>query len=104
MDSFTIAFWTQPVSKDDSAVEPHDLHEAGLAHALVNRTVHSDSTRYAVDVNDPPLKERYGRIVLAKTPDNRWKVVSALNSIEDIFIQLTSAIENAEMNQAQEAG
>ena len=100
MDSFTVAFWKQPVSKDDSAIAVHELQEAGLVHATVNRTVHSDSVRYAVDVNDPELKANLGRIVLARTADNRWKVVSAMNGIEDIFIQLTSAIEDAE--QAQE--
>jgi hypothetical protein len=97
MDSFTIAFWKEPVSKDDSAIALHELHEAGLAHATVTRTVHSDSTRYAVDIDDAELKARCGRIVLSKSADNRWKVVSALNSIEDIFIQLTAAIENAEV-------
>jgi hypothetical protein len=96
MDSFTIAFWKEPVSRDDSNIELHELHEAGLVHASVNRTAHSDSIRYAVDINDPDLKARYGRIVLAKTSDNKWKVVNAMNSIENIFIQLTEAIENAD--------
>ena len=101
MDSFTIAFWKEPVSKDDSAIAVHELHEAGLVHAIVSKTAHSDSTRYAVDIQDPELKAQCGRIVLSKSPDNRWRVVSALNSIEDIFIQLTAAIEDAEMTTAQ---
>src|SRR5215203_3814991 len=96
MDSFTIAFWKEPVSRDDSNIELHELHEAGLVHATVNRTAHSDSTRYAIDVDDPELKAHYGRIVLAKSADNRWMVVNALDNIEHIFIQLTDAIENAE--------
>jgi hypothetical protein len=94
MDSFTVAFWKNPVSKDDSSLE---LHEAGLVHATVNRTAHSDSVRYAIDVEDSDLKAMYGRIVLAKSEDNRWKVVNSLNSIEDIFVQLTAAIDNAEL-------
>lgn len=94
MDSFTVAFWKNPVSKDDSTLE---LHEAGLVHAIVNRTEHTDSIRYAVDVEDSELKAMYGRIVLAKSDDSRWKVVNALNSIEDIFMQLTTAIDNAEL-------
>lgn len=97
MDTFTIAFWKEPVMRDDSTIELHELHEAGLAHATVNRTDHSHTTRYAVELQDPELKAKYGRIVLEKSADNRWKVVSALNSIEDIFIQLTAAIENAEL-------
>jgi hypothetical protein len=101
MDSFTIAFWKEPVSKDDSVIALHELHEAGLVHATVNRTVHSDSTRYAIEMQDEAMKAQYGRIVLAKTTDNRWKVVNALNSVEDIFIQLTAAIEDAEVNLAQ---
>lgn len=96
MDSFTVAFWKEPVSKDDSAIAVHELHEAGLAHATVNRTVHSDSTRYAIELQDAEMNAQYGRIVLAKSADNRWKVVNAMNSIEDIFIQLTAAIEEAE--------
>ncbi len=99
MDSFTVAFWKESVSKDDSNIELHELHEAGLVHAIVNRTVHSDSTRYSVDVNDPELKAQYGMIVLARSADNKWKVVNAMNSIENIFIQLTEAIENAEMTE-----
>ena len=79
-------------------VELHELHEAGLVHATVNRTSHSDSTRYAIDLEDAELKNLYGRIVLAKSFDNKWEVVSALNSIEDIFLQLTEAIESAEVN------
>ncbi|MGB8191470.1 MAG: hypothetical protein WCF67_06100 [Chitinophagaceae bacterium] len=94
MDSFTVAFWKDPVSKDDSTIE---LHEAGLVHAIVSRTSDSDNIRYAVDVQDAELKVLYGRIVLSKTLDNRWKVVNALNSIEDIFVQLTAAIDNAEL-------
>ena len=50
-----------------------------------------------MELDDPELKAKYGRIVLERSADNRWKVVSALNSIEDIFIQLTAAIENAEV-------
>jgi len=96
MDSFTIAFWKESVLKDDSNLELHELHEAGLVHASVSRTAHSDSIRYGIDINDPELKAQYGRIVLAKTADNKWKVVNAMNSIENIFIQLTDAIENAE--------
>ena len=96
MDSFTIAFWKEPVSRDDSNVELHELHEAGLVHATVNRTAHSSSTRYAIDVNDPELKAHYGRIVLAKSADNKWVVVNAMTGIENIFLQLTEAIENAE--------
>lgn len=99
MDSFTVAFWKEPVSKDDSAIAVHELHEAGLVHATVNRTVHSDSIRYAVDVQDAELQAQYGRIVLAKSADNRWKVVNAMNSIEDIFMQLTAAIDDAEQTQ-----
>lgn len=68
-----------------------------MVHAIINRTDHSDSTRYAVDLQDEELKARYGRIVLARSADKRWKVVSALNGIEDIFIQLTGAIDNAEL-------
>jgi hypothetical protein len=98
MDAFTVSFWKESVSKDDSIVELHELHEAGLVHATVNRTNHSDSTRYAIDLEDEELKKLYGRIVLAKSSDNKWKVVSALNSIEDIFLQLTEAIESAEVN------
>ena len=101
MDSFTVAFWKEPVSKDDSAIAVHELHEAGLAHAIVNRTVHSDSTRYAVELQDPELQAQYGKVVLAKSADNRWKVVNAMNSMEDIFIQLTTAIEDAEQTQEQ---
>ena len=97
MDSFTVAFWKQPVSRDDSSIELHDLHEAGLAHATVTRTAHSDSIQYSVDMEDAELKAQYGMIVLSKSPDSRWKVVSALNNIENIFIQLTGAIENAEV-------
>jgi hypothetical protein len=97
MDAFTISFWKDPVSKDDSATELHDLHEAGLVHATVNRTNHDDSTRYAIDMEDNELKEKFGRIVLAKSPDNKWKVITSLNSIEDIFLQLTDAIESAEV-------
>jgi hypothetical protein len=96
MDSFTIAFWKEPVSRDDSNIELHELHEAGLVHATVNRTAHSDSTRYAIDVDDPELKAHYGRIVLAKSASNKWMVVNTLNNLEHIFIQLTDAIENAE--------
>ena len=96
MDSFKIAFWKRPVSKDDSFV---DFYEAAdLVHASVNRTPHSDTTRYSVELMDETLQAQYGRIVLAKSTDGRWKVVSALNSIEDIFFQLISAIENAEMS------
>jgi hypothetical protein len=94
MDSFTVAFWKNPVSKDDSTLE---VHEAGLVHAIVNRTANADGSRYAVDVEDGELKAKYGRIVLARSDDNRWKVVTALNSIEDIFVQLTTAIDNAEL-------
>ena len=97
MDAFTVAFWKDPVSKDDSGIELHELHEAGLAHATIDRTDHSEGIRYAVDLDDPELKAKYGRIVLERSADNRWKVVSALNSIEDIFMQLTAAIENAEV-------
>ena len=97
MEPFTVAFWKEPVSKDDSSIELHELHEAGLVHATVNRTDHSDNTRYAVELQDPELTAKFGRIVLERSADNRWKVVSALNSIEDIFIQLTGAIENAEL-------
>ena len=97
MDSFTVAFWKEPVSRDDSSIELHDLHEAGLAHAIVNRTDHSVGTRYAVELQDPELTAKFGRIVLERSTDNRWRVVSSLNSIEDIFIQLTGAIENAEL-------
>lgn len=96
MDSFTVAFWKEPVSKDDSAIAVHELHEAGLAHATVNRTVHSDSIRYAVELQDPELQAQYGKVVLAKSSDNRWKVVNSMNSLEDIFIQLTAAIDDAE--------
>ncbi|HEY0677074.1 MAG TPA: hypothetical protein VGD17_02265 [Chitinophagaceae bacterium] len=97
MESFTIAFWKEPVSRDDSSVELHELHEAGLVHGTVNRTPHPDNTTsYAIDLEDPSLQAQYGRIVLSKSADNRWKVITALNSIEDIFVQLTSAIENAE--------
>lgn len=98
MDSFTVAFWKQPVSKDDSVIAVHELHEAGLAHATVNRTVHADSTRYAVELQDAELQAQYGRIVLAKSADNKWQVVNAMNSIEDIFIQLTNAIDEAEQS------
>jgi hypothetical protein len=98
MDAFTISFWKDPVSKDDSITELHELHEAGLVHATVSRANDADNTRYAIDVEDDELKTRYGRIVLSKSPDNKWKVVSALNSIEDIFLQLTEAIEDAEVN------
>lgn len=101
MDSFTVAFWKDPVSKDDSAIAVHELHEAGLVHATVSKTIHSDSTRYAVDVADDELKAKVGRIVLAKTHDNRWKVINAMNSIEDIFLQLTAAIDDAEKEQPQ---
>src|SRR5688572_26284961 len=97
MDSFTVAFWKEPVSKDDSVVALHELHETGLVHATIDRTDHSDSVRYAVDLQDPELKAKYGRIVLARSADKRWKVISALNDIEDIFMQLTGAIDNAEM-------
>ena len=96
MDSFTIAFWKEPVTRDDSNVELHGLHEAGLVHATVNRTAASGATRYAVDVNDAELRAHYGRIVLAKTADNKWSVLSSMNSIENIFLQLTEAIENAD--------
>ena len=96
MDSYTVSFWKDPVSKDDSVVELHDLHEAGLVHATINRTDHLDGARYAVDLQDPELKAKFGRIVLARTTDNRWKVLSALNGIEDIFIQLTTAIDDSE--------
>lgn len=98
MDSFTVAFWKESVSRDDSGIAVHELHEAGLVHATVNRTVHPDSTRYAVDVNDAAMQAQYGRIVLARTTDNRWQVVSALSGIEDIFMQLTAAIEEAEQS------
>lgn len=94
MDSFTVAFWKNPVSKDDSTLE---LHEAGLVHAIVNRSVQTDDIRYAVDVEDNELKAILGRIVLSKTTDGRWKVVNALNGVEDIFMQLTEAIDNAEL-------
>lgn len=97
MDSFTVAFWKNPVSKDDSTLE---LHEAGLVHAIVNRTADADSTRYAVDVEDSELQAMFGRIVLSKTADGRWKVVNALNGVEDIFMQLTEAIDNAELTLA----
>ena len=96
MDSFTIAFWKEPVSRDDSNIELHELHEAGLVHATVNRTADSGGTRYAIDVDDAELKAHYGRIVLTKSADNKWKVVNAMQNIENIFIQLTDAIENAE--------
>lgn len=79
-------------------MELHELHEAGLVHATVSRTTDADGTRYAVDLEDTQLKAMYGRIVLAKSADNKWKVVSALNSIEDIFVQMTDAIENAEVS------
>lgn len=101
MDSFTVAFWKNPVSKDDSTLE---LHEAGLVHAIVNRTTDADSTRYAIDVEDSELKAMYGRIVLAKSNDNRWKVVNSLNSIEDIFVQLTEAIDSAELTPTPSEG
>ena len=68
-----------------------------MAHAIVNRTEDHEGARYAVDLQDEELKARYGKIVLSKSHDKRWKVVSALNSIEDIFVQLTGAIENAEL-------
>ena len=96
MDSYTVSFWKDPVSKDDSAVELHDLHEAGLVHATVDRTDHFEGARYAVDLQDPELKAKYGKIVLARTPENRWQVLNALNSIEDIFMQLTTAIDDSE--------
>lgn len=96
MDIFTISFWRQSISKDDSAVEPHDLHEAGLVHATVTRTAHEDGTRYAIELEHNKLNARYGRVVLSKNAAGKWKVVSALDGIEDIFVQLTDAIDAAE--------
>lgn len=68
-----------------------------MVHAIVNRTLHTDSTRYAIDLEDSDLKTLYGRIILDKSAEGRWKVVNSLNSIEDIFVQLTAAIDNAEL-------
>ena len=96
METFTIAFWKEPVSKDDSNVELHELHEAGLAHGTVTRTVEATGTRYVVDLHDTALQQHYGRIILSRTPDKRWNVVNAMDNIEDIFIQLTEAIEAGE--------
>jgi hypothetical protein len=98
MDAFKIAFWKTPVSKDDSALE---VFEANLIHATVTRTTHNDANRYAIELEDPNLRKIYGNLVLSKTSDGRWNVISSLNGVEDIFVQLVAAIENAEATLTQ---